>query len=304
MQRRRGYEFVQVDVFTERMFGGNPLAVFPHGEGLTDDKMPAIAGEMNLSKTSSRYRRRARTGGKGAYFYPGANCPLRGTRPRDGVRARRTRDAPARGARGRLEEGVGPVPVQFAGDDLRAPTFLWMDSATRRSGRRMDRAAFAAALGLREADLLPDAPILTAVRARRGGTSRCEMPPRLTAPRSILRCLALFRGYDAEGVSTSHQIPIPPAGASIPVHVRCHRKRSRRPRQRQRERPPRRVARGARLRDTRRRGQCADRQRAGHADGTAQLHSCPLAARDRHATAITVGGGVVPVLEGTLQFPD
>lgn len=27
--------FVQVDVFTGRPFGGNPLAVFPEGEGIT-----------------------------------------------------------------------------------------------------------------------------------------------------------------------------------------------------------------------------------------------------------------------------
>ena len=52
MQTKRGYEFVQVDVFTDRMFGGNPLAVFPHAEGLTDDEMLAIAKEMNLSETT------------------------------------------------------------------------------------------------------------------------------------------------------------------------------------------------------------------------------------------------------------
>jgi trans-2,3-dihydro-3-hydroxyanthranilate isomerase len=28
------YRFIQVDVFTDRAFGGNPLAVFPEAEGL------------------------------------------------------------------------------------------------------------------------------------------------------------------------------------------------------------------------------------------------------------------------------
>src|ERR1700752_74303 len=46
-----GYRFVQVDVFTDRAFTGNPLAVFPEAEGLTDEQMMHIAREMNLSET-------------------------------------------------------------------------------------------------------------------------------------------------------------------------------------------------------------------------------------------------------------
>lgn len=46
------YEFVTVDVFTDRRFGGNPLAVFPNAAGLTDDQMQAIAAEFNLSETT------------------------------------------------------------------------------------------------------------------------------------------------------------------------------------------------------------------------------------------------------------
>src|SRR5579862_2964921 len=45
-------EFVTVDVFTERRFGGNPLAVIPHADGLTPAVMQAIAGEFNLSETT------------------------------------------------------------------------------------------------------------------------------------------------------------------------------------------------------------------------------------------------------------
>jgi trans-2,3-dihydro-3-hydroxyanthranilate isomerase len=45
------YHFVQVDVFTERAFTGNPLAVFPEAEGLSDAEMLKIAREMNLSET-------------------------------------------------------------------------------------------------------------------------------------------------------------------------------------------------------------------------------------------------------------
>ncbi len=48
----RSFAFATVDVFTDRRFGGNPLAVFPAAEGLTDAEMQALAGEFNLSETT------------------------------------------------------------------------------------------------------------------------------------------------------------------------------------------------------------------------------------------------------------
>ena len=45
------YRFIQLDVFTREPFAGNPLAVFPQAEGLTDEQMMKIAREMNLSET-------------------------------------------------------------------------------------------------------------------------------------------------------------------------------------------------------------------------------------------------------------
>ena len=45
------YNFLQFDVFSDRKFCGNPLAVFPEAEGITDDQMMKIAREMNLSET-------------------------------------------------------------------------------------------------------------------------------------------------------------------------------------------------------------------------------------------------------------
>jgi trans-2,3-dihydro-3-hydroxyanthranilate isomerase len=45
-------EFVTVDVFTDRRFGGNPLAVVMNAEGLTTAQMQSVAGEFNLSETT------------------------------------------------------------------------------------------------------------------------------------------------------------------------------------------------------------------------------------------------------------
>ena len=48
----REYRFIQVDVFTDTPFSGNPLAVFPQAEGLTSGEMQKLAREMNLSETT------------------------------------------------------------------------------------------------------------------------------------------------------------------------------------------------------------------------------------------------------------
>ncbi len=45
-------DYVTLDVFTERAFGGNPLAVIPDARGLDDAEMQAIAIEFNYSETT------------------------------------------------------------------------------------------------------------------------------------------------------------------------------------------------------------------------------------------------------------
>lgn len=46
------YRFVIADVFTDRRFGGNQLAVFPDAGGLDADAMQDIAREMHFSETT------------------------------------------------------------------------------------------------------------------------------------------------------------------------------------------------------------------------------------------------------------
>jgi len=45
------YAFHTLDVFTDQIFGGNPLAVFPDAQGLTSAQMQQIAAEINYSET-------------------------------------------------------------------------------------------------------------------------------------------------------------------------------------------------------------------------------------------------------------
>lgn len=47
----KSHRFFQLDVFTGKAFFGNPLAVFPEAEGISEENMQNIAREMNLSET-------------------------------------------------------------------------------------------------------------------------------------------------------------------------------------------------------------------------------------------------------------
>jgi len=46
------YDYLVCDVFTEKLYSGNQLAVLPNAEGLTDAQMQQIAREFNYSETA------------------------------------------------------------------------------------------------------------------------------------------------------------------------------------------------------------------------------------------------------------
>src|SRR3972149_1397932 len=48
----RTYDFWRVDVFAARPLEGNPLAVFPRAQGLSDGEMLALAREMKPGETA------------------------------------------------------------------------------------------------------------------------------------------------------------------------------------------------------------------------------------------------------------
>ncbi|MBA2686507.1 MAG: PhzF family phenazine biosynthesis protein, partial [Gemmatimonadaceae bacterium] len=45
------YRYHTADVFTNEMFGGNQLAVFPEATGITEAQMMSITREFNFSET-------------------------------------------------------------------------------------------------------------------------------------------------------------------------------------------------------------------------------------------------------------
>ena len=157
----REYRFAQVDVFTDRAFGGNPLGVVFEAAGLGDAEMQAIAREMNLSETTFLLPpTRPECAARVRIFTPAREVPFAG-HPTIGTSWVLATEGllPAGATRFLLEENIGPVEVELEGAPTR-PTFLWMRHGEAVFGPDLDnRAAFAAALGLDEADLLRGAPI-------------------------------------------------------------------------------------------------------------------------------------------------
>ena len=74
-----GQKFYQVDVFTDRVFGGNPLAVFTDPGKLNEAVHLPIAREMNLSETTFVYPpRNPKADFKVRIFTPGKEIPFAG----------------------------------------------------------------------------------------------------------------------------------------------------------------------------------------------------------------------------------
>ena len=155
--------FVQVDVFTERMFGGNPLAVVFGAEGLDEGVMQAIAREMNCSETTFLLApTRPECAARVRIFTPAREVPFAG-HPTIGTAWVLATEGllPPGTTRFNLEEGIGPVEVTLEGDPAR-PSLLWMRHGEARFDPELpDRAGFARALGLEASDLLAGQPVRT-----------------------------------------------------------------------------------------------------------------------------------------------
>jgi trans-2,3-dihydro-3-hydroxyanthranilate isomerase len=155
--------FVQVDVFTERVFGGNPLAVVFGAEGLEATEMQAVAREMNCSETTFLLPpTRSDCAARVRIFTPAREIPFAG-HPTIGTAWVLATEGllPPGTSRFNLEEGIGPVEVTLEGDPA-SPGFLWMRHPEARFGPELPaRAGFARALGLETGDLLAGQPVRT-----------------------------------------------------------------------------------------------------------------------------------------------
>jgi trans-2,3-dihydro-3-hydroxyanthranilate isomerase len=157
----RSYRYLHYDVFTDRLFGGNQLAVYLDGRGLSAPAMQSIANEMNFSETTFLLpAENAGTDFRLRIFTPSAELPMAG-HPTIGSAYALARGGLLDPPRDRFVFGlnVGPTPVSltWTGRDL---TFAWMTQAPPDfSAPVADPGAAARAIGLSEAAIVSRLPV-------------------------------------------------------------------------------------------------------------------------------------------------
>jgi trans-2,3-dihydro-3-hydroxyanthranilate isomerase len=142
--------YVLADVFTATAFGGNQLAVFPDADGLTAQRMQALARELNLAESTFVTPGEAPGHFRVRIFTPLAEVPFAG-HPTIGtaiVLAALGR-VPPRTVEVVLEEGVGPVRVALA----EGAATLFMDGAPTHWPLTAEPSLVAEAVGLAIGDL-------------------------------------------------------------------------------------------------------------------------------------------------------
>ena len=163
----RRYRFYQADVFTDRVFTGNALAIFPDADGLSGEEMQRIAAEMNLSETAfvlppTEVQALLRL----RIFTPVTELPLAGHPVVGTIFVLASRGEYGLGAalsevgdgvhRIHQECGAGVLPVDIRVRGGEVEQVVMTQAPPRFFGEFADRAALAACLGLGEDDLLPD----------------------------------------------------------------------------------------------------------------------------------------------------
>src|SRR5712692_200269 len=147
----RRYRYLHFDVFTERRFGGNQLAVFPDAEALPDRTMQLIAREMNFAETTfvtaaqspdSDVRMRI--------FTPAVEMPMAG-HPVIGSTFALAREGRIAAGRRQCVFGlnIGSLPVDLEWRDGRL-VFAWMTQRNPEFGEPEEAVPIADAIGLPE----------------------------------------------------------------------------------------------------------------------------------------------------------
>jgi len=123
----RSYRYIHLDVFTDRVFGGNQLAVFLDARGLSGETMQAIAKEMNYSETTFVLPpERSDTDARVRIFTPAEELPVAG-HPTVGTTFALARAGIVGPDRDRLifGLGIGPTPVSLVWRNGEL-SFVWM----------------------------------------------------------------------------------------------------------------------------------------------------------------------------------
>lgn len=185
-----------VDVFAQRPYTGNPLAVVLDADGLADETMQLVAAEMNYSETTfvasaqhrdQSYRVRIFTPAREIAF---AGHPILGT-----AWVIRHHLEPKRSGPLRLELSVGQVPVSFEPSPP-GPEVLWFVAPPVSLGATCPAERIAPALGISAGDIDSAHP----VQLCSAGTAALIVPLRsLRALRQSRLDLDAFAPLAADG---------------------------------------------------------------------------------------------------------
>jgi trans-2,3-dihydro-3-hydroxyanthranilate isomerase len=144
------HEYTLVDVFTDRKFGGNQLAVFRDGRGIDGETMQAVAKELLIAETTFVLPKEKDGDHKVRIFTPGRELPFAG-HPTVGTTWVLSG---GRDGRLKLELGVGTIGVTVK------DRFVEMEQPLPQFGAIVDdRGAVATALSLALDDVVATAPI-------------------------------------------------------------------------------------------------------------------------------------------------
>jgi len=147
------YRYLHLDVFTDRRFGRNPLAVFPRAEGLSAAQMQAIAREINFSESTFVLpNERPDTDIRMRIFTPIEEMPMAG-HPTVGSTFALAMEGIIPAGRRQWVFGlnIGPTPVDLDWDSGEA-RFVWMTQKRPAFGNVVGDLALAArAAGVDEA---------------------------------------------------------------------------------------------------------------------------------------------------------
>jgi trans-2,3-dihydro-3-hydroxyanthranilate isomerase len=160
------YRIVTIDAFTSIPFSGNPCAVLPEAENLSERQMQLIARETNQPETSFVLPS-AKGDFKVCYFTSRSRIPFAGhptiatafLLAQDGrIRPDSKTDADGQTARVSFEFDIGVLPVEVRFDPAGRPERTVMSQPRPEFGLELAAREVASCFSLAEGDLLADVP--------------------------------------------------------------------------------------------------------------------------------------------------
>lgn len=155
------YRFYYLDAFTTNRFEGNPCAVFPEADGLSEQEMQNLAKETNLPETAFVLKSE-KADFKVRYFTPRHEIPFAGhpTIATAYLLAEQRRIEP-QGIKTvvQFEFNIGVLPVEVEAREDGSIEQVGMQQQKPVFGKTVSVSEFAPLIGMKSEDFVPEAPV-------------------------------------------------------------------------------------------------------------------------------------------------